>query len=138
MPHRVLDHLAVVVPSIEEARPLWERLSGAPGSEVELLPDQGVRVAFFGKVELVEPVEADSGVARFLARRGAALHHMAWRVADLEAELRTLEAEGVELIDRTPRPGAGGHRVAFLHPRSTGGILVELVEGDAGDPDPTS
>lgn len=128
MTARPLDHVAVAVTSIAEARPLFERLTGSAGSPVEELPDQGVNVAFFGAVELLEPRGPDTGVGRFLARRGPGLHHVAWQVADLEAELRSLEAEGYELVDPTPRPGAGGHRVAFLHPRSTGGILVELVE----------
>jgi len=131
MSTRPLDHIGVAVASIAAARPLFERLSGSPGSPLEELPQQGVNVAFFGQVELIEPREADSGVGRFLERRGPGLHHVAWRVSDLAAELRHLEAEGYELIDREPRPGAGGHRVAFLHPRSTGGILVELVEGEA-------
>jgi methylmalonyl-CoA/ethylmalonyl-CoA epimerase len=126
--HRPLDHVAVAVPSIEEARALWERMSGGPGSPVETLEDQGVRVAFFGGVELVEPLGPDTGVGRFLHRRGPGIHHLAWRVADLDAEIRALEAEGYELVDREPRAGAGGHRVAFLHPRAAGGILVELVE----------
>jgi methylmalonyl-CoA/ethylmalonyl-CoA epimerase len=129
MSFRPLDHVAVAVTSIDAVRALYERLSGAPGSPTEEVPDQGVNVAFFGQVELIEPRDAQSGVARFLETRGPALHHVAWRVPDLAAELDRLASEGFELIDREPRPGAGGHRVAFLHPRSTGGILVELVEG---------
>lgn len=131
MTARPLDHVAVAVASIAEARALFARLTGHPGTPVEELPDQGVNVAFFGALELVEPRGEDTGVGRFLARRGPGIHHVAWRVADLDAELEALEAEGYELIDRTPRPGAGGHRVAFLHPRSSGGILVELVEGSS-------
>ncbi len=136
MSPRPLDHVAVAVESIARARALFERMTGGPGSPVEELPHQGVNVAFFGQLELIEPRDAESGVARFLARRGPGIHHVAWRVPDLEAELRRLEAEGYELIDRTPRPGAGGHRVAFLHPRSTGGILVELVEASDATPHP--
>jgi methylmalonyl-CoA/ethylmalonyl-CoA epimerase len=132
MSTRPLDHVGVVVASIAASRPLFERMSGSPGSPVEELPHQGVNVAFFGQVELIEPRSADSGVARFLEKRGPGLHHVAWRVTDLAAELRRLEAEGYELVDREPRPGAGGHRVAFLHPRSTGGLLVELVEDASG------
>jgi methylmalonyl-CoA/ethylmalonyl-CoA epimerase len=132
MASRPLDHVAVAVESISAARPLFERMTGHPGSPTEEVPEQGVNVAFFGQVELIEPRSEASGVARFLQRRGPGLHHVAWRVPALAAELARLEAEGYELIDREPRPGAGGHRVAFLHPRSTGGLLVELVEG--GDP----
>jgi methylmalonyl-CoA/ethylmalonyl-CoA epimerase len=129
MSFRPLDHVAVVVTSIDAVRPLYERLSGEPGSPAEEVPGQGVNAAFFGPVELIEPTDNDSGVARFLAKRGPGLHHVAWRVPDLSAELDRLASEGFELIDREPRTGAGGHRVAFLHPRSTGGVLVELVEG---------
>jgi methylmalonyl-CoA epimerase len=125
---RTLHHVGIAVPSLAEARALYERLEGVPGSPVEELPDQGVRVLFIGSVELLEPLGADTPVGRFLARRGPGIHHVAWAVTDLAGTLRTLESDGMELIDREPRMGAGGHYVAFLHPRSTGGTLVELVE----------
>jgi methylmalonyl-CoA/ethylmalonyl-CoA epimerase len=123
---RPIDHVAVAVHSIEEGRRLFEFLSGAQCSQPETLEAQGVRVAFVGFVELLEPLAPDTAVGRFLERRGPGLHHVAYRTADLEADLERLEAEGIELIDRQPRPGAGGHRVAFLKP--TGGVLIELVE----------
>jgi methylmalonyl-CoA/ethylmalonyl-CoA epimerase len=126
-----LDHVAIAVESIADARPLFESLLGADGSLVEQVEAQGVAVAFVGtgsgRLELLEPVTPDSAVRRFLDRRGPGLHHIAYRVPDLDAALARLAADGIELIDRTPRPGAGGHRVAFLHPRSTGGVLIELV-----------
>ena len=125
---RPLDHVAIAVSSIEEAAPLFERLSGRAGSPPEELPAQGVRVAFCGQVELLEPLRADTTVGRFLERRGQAIHHIAYRSRDLQSDLDDLAARGVELIDASPRPGARGHLVAFLHPRSTGGILVELVQ----------
>lgn len=124
----VVDHIAVAVPSIEEARPLYERLSGATGSPVEEIPSQGVRVAFVGQVELLEPLSPDSGVGRFLERRGPGFHHIAYRTPDIHAELTRVAAAGFDLIDEEPRPGAGGHLVAFLHPRSTGKVLIELVQ----------
>ena len=99
-------------------------------TEVEVLEGQGVRTSFCGAVELLEPLHPDTPVGRFLARRGPGLHHIAYRTPDLEAELRRLEKEGIELIDSQPRAGARGHRIAFLHPRSTGGVLIELVESD--------
>lgn len=126
---RPLHHVAIAVPSIEEASGLYELLSGTQSSEPESVPAQGVRVAFIGKVELIEPLSPDSTVARFLDRRGPGLHHIAYESSDLVSDLAALKEAGVELIDQEPRPGAGGHSVAFLHPRSTGGILIELVEG---------
>jgi methylmalonyl-CoA/ethylmalonyl-CoA epimerase len=126
-----LDHVAIAVESLATALPLFESLIDAVGSGVETVGAQGVNVAFVGsgagRLELIEPLAPETPVGRFLARRGPGLHHIAYRVADLQAALNTLAAHGVELIDRAPRPGAGGHRVAFLHPRSTGGVLIELV-----------
>lgn len=131
-----LDHVAVAVPSIAAARPVFESLLGAASSVAETVAAQRVTVQFMGRgpgrLELLEPNAADSPVARFLERRGPGLHHIAYRVADLAAELARLDAAGVQLIDRVPRPGAGGHLVAFIHPRSCAGVLVELVE--AADP----
>lgn len=127
-----LDHVAIAVPSIDDALPTFEAVTGARGSRRERVRAQGVDVCFVGsgdgKLELLQPLSPDTPVGRFLAKRGSGLHHVAYRVSDLEGALRTLEERGVELIDREPRPGAHGHRVAFLHPRSTGGVLVELVE----------
>ncbi|GMV06693.1 MAG: methylmalonyl-CoA epimerase [Gemmatimonadota bacterium] len=125
---RELDHVAVAVASLNDALGIYQLVSGHPGSAPETLEAQGVRVAFCGPVELLEPLGPETTVGRFLAKRGPGLHHIAYRSPDLQADLDALAARGVELIDRAPRPGARGHRVAFLHPRSTGGILVELVE----------
>jgi methylmalonyl-CoA epimerase len=125
---RPLDHVAVAVHSIEESRGLFELLTGEGCSPPETLEAQGVRVAFVGAVELLEPLTADSTVGRFLERRGPGLHHIAYRVDDLAAELERLEASGIRLVDAEPRTGAKGHRVAFLHPASTNGVLVELIQ----------
>lgn len=126
------DHVAVAVPSIAEARPLYELVTGESCSDVEILPDQGVDVAFVGKVELLEPRHADTPVGRFLARNGPGLHHVAFRVPDVAESLRDFAERGYEPVDESPRPGARGHRVAFLHPASTGGVLIELVERPDG------
>lgn len=127
-PPRPIDHVAVAVQSIAESGPVFELLTGEPLSVAETLPAQGVRVAFVGALELIEPLGPDTTVGRFLDRKGQALHHIAYRSDDLERDLARLDAAGIRLIDRTPRTGANGHRVAFLHPSSTGGVLVELVE----------
>jgi methylmalonyl-CoA/ethylmalonyl-CoA epimerase len=123
-----LDHIGIAVASIAEARTIYEPLTGDACSNIEAVPSQGVNVAFLGKVELIEPATPQSTIARFISKRGEGLHHIAYRVEDLQAELRRLAAEGVDLIDSEPRPGARGHQVAFLHPRSTGGVLIELVQ----------
>lgn len=122
-----LDHVAVVVPSLEEGCRFFELLAGERCSPPEVIGSQGVRVAFAGSIEILEPVDPEGTVARFLRRRGPGLHHIAYRVPDLPAVLARLREAGMDLIDREPRLGARGHQVAFLHPRSTGGILVELV-----------
>lgn len=128
MPDLPLDHVAIAVPSIAAAHPLYERLSGARCSPVEEVEGQGVRVAFVGFVELLEPTAPDTPVGRFLRKRGPGLHHLAYRTPDLTSELSRLRGAGFEPIDPAPRSGARGHRVAFLHPGGTGGVLVELVE----------
>ena len=128
-----IDHIAIAVPSITAALPLFELLADASGSPIERVEAQKVDVAFVGtgagRIELLQPATADSSVQKFLDKRGPGLHHIAYRVPDIEGALQRLSAAGIRLIDQTPRPGAGGHRVAFLHPQSTQGVLVELVEG---------
>jgi methylmalonyl-CoA/ethylmalonyl-CoA epimerase len=123
-----LDHVAIAVPSIEEAIPLYQRLLGATASAVEHLPAQSVRVSFIGALELIEPTSPETPVGRFLEKKGPSLHHVAFRTRDLTAELEALRRAGYRLLDEVPRPGARGHKVAFLHPSGTGGVLVELVE----------
>lgn len=128
-----VDHIGIAVTSIAQAMPLFELLTGATGSPPERLDAQGVSVAFVGddgaRLELIEPTTPESTIARFLDRRGAGLHHVALRVPDIRLALARFIEAGIEPVDREPRPGAGGHAVAFLHPRSTGGVLIELVEG---------
>ena len=123
-----LDHVGVATHSIREAAASFELLAGASCSPVEEVPSQGVRVAFVGTVELLEPTDPTGPVGRFLERRGPGLHHIAYEVRNLAERLEELRRQGVPLVDEAPRAGAGGHQVAFLHPRAAGGVLVELVE----------
>jgi len=127
-----LDHVAVAVPSLPEALALFQRLVGGDATPPERVEAQGVDVAFLGpgpvRLELLAPTRPDSPVARFLARRGPGLHHLAYAVPDLDAALARCRTLGFEPVDPAPRPGAGGHLVAFLHPRTTAGVLVELVQ----------
>ena len=125
---RPLDHVGIAVSSLEEACRLFEVLLGETSSPPEVLEAQGVRIAFVGAVELLEPLSSETTIGRFLERRGPGLHHFAYRTDDIESELARLKAQGIELIDRVPRPGANGHLVAFLHPSSTQGVLIELIQ----------
>lgn len=123
-----LHHIGIAVHSIEQTAAVYELMSGAVGSPIEYLETQGVRVTFVGVLELLEPVDPNGTIARFLERRGPGLHHVAYSTTDIVAELDRLSAQGFRLIDQEPRPGALGHQVAFLHPKSTEGVLVELVQ----------
>jgi methylmalonyl-CoA epimerase len=134
MPQLPLDHIGIAVHSIAEALPLLELVTGGRGSPVERIEDQGVEVAFIGatapRLELIEPVAPDSPVTRFLERRGPGLHHLAYAVQDVAAALESFRRAGIRLVDHEPRRGAHGRRVAFLHPASTAGVLIELVEDE--------
>ena len=127
-----IDHLGVAVPSIEEALPLYRDVFGMALVHRETVDAQGVHAALFdvgdSHVELIEPSSPQSRIADFVARRGAGLHHVAYRVASVETALDSCRAAGLRLIDETPRPGIRGSRVAFLHPQTAGGVLTELVQ----------
>ena len=123
-----LDHVGVAVPSIRESAATFEPITGATCSSIEELPGQEVNVAFVGSIELIEPRSSVGPVARFLTRHGPGLHHIAYRVSDLRATLHDLNTRGFQLIDEEPRHGARGHLVAFIHPKSTAGTLIELVQ----------
>lgn len=127
-PRHPVDHVGVAVRSIEESAPLFEILTGERASPRMSLPEHAVDVCFIGAVELLEPHDPDGAVARFLQAGGSSLHHVAFRVESVSVELDRLVARGFRPVDRAPRPGAHGGLVAFLHPRGTGGALVELVE----------
>jgi methylmalonyl-CoA epimerase len=130
---RSVHHVAFAVADLDEALETYQRLFGA---RVELrgrMDDQGVEAAYLrigdGRVELVSALGEDTPVGRFLAKRGPGMHHVAYQVADVGAALRSLRAEGVEVIDPEPRPGLGGHEVSFVHPDSVHGVLVEVISG---------
>lgn len=127
-----VHHLGIAVESLDEAVPLFERLLGSAPVARETVNDQGVRVAVFevggSRIELLESAAADSPIARFIAKRGPGIHHISFTVPDLDQSLREMEQSGVRLIDREPRVGAQHERIAFLHPKSTAGVLIELVE----------
>jgi len=130
-----IHHVAVVVRSIEDSLGLYRDLLGMPVEAVTDIPLDRVRIAFLGvgesKVELVEPTDDTTGVARFLAKQGEGFHHVCFEVGNLSEELTRLAIDGIELIDSAPRRGAEGP-VAFLHPRSCHGVLVELIEAPGG------
>lgn len=127
-----IHHVGIAVESLKAAVPVFEKLLGCSPNTEEVVSDQGVRVANFrvgeSQIELLEATSPTSPIARFIAKRGQGLHHLTLSVPDLRKTLRDLEASGVKLIDREPRVGAGNGRMAFLHPSSTAGVLIELVE----------
>lgn len=133
-----ISHIAIVVPDLDEAMDFWVETLGLPLAHVEHVPDQDVDVAFLpsgeSEIELLEPISEESGVARFLNKRGPGMHHICFEVDDIEAMLARMKAAGVPLINEEPTIGTGGKKIAFVHPKGTGGVLVELYELTAEEP----
>ena len=130
--HICLNHIAIVVDDVPAALRFWREQLGLPGAgDTQAIREEGVLVAFLrlgdARLELIQPTDAVSGVAKYLQKRGAGLHHICLEVPDLDGKLRDLAAQGIELINEVPRE-RDGRRYAFLHPRSTGGVLLELYQ----------
>lgn len=132
-----INHLGIATNGIDEALKFWKDALGLENIHTETVEDQKVRVAMLpvgeSRVELLEPTADDSPIAKFLEKRGGGLHHVAVEVDDIEAALERLKRAGARLIDEKPRVGAEGCLVAFVHPHSSGGVLIELVQEKNGD-----
>jgi methylmalonyl-CoA/ethylmalonyl-CoA epimerase len=131
-----IDHVGVAVESIDDALALYQEALGMPLVHRETVTEQGVDAALLdvgdGHIELLQPLGPDTPVGKFLARKGPGLHHVAYRVDDVEATLQALSQRGLRLIDEQPRVGIRGSRVAFVHPGSSGGVLTEIVQPAEG------
>ena len=129
-----IDHIGIATRQLDEALALWRDALGLQVEFTEEVTEQGVRVAMLPigdtHIELLEPLQLDSPVGKFLEKRGPGIHHLAIRVKDIRASLDELKEKGTRLIDETPRRGAGGCLVAFIHPSSANGVLLELVQHD--------
>jgi methylmalonyl-CoA epimerase len=127
-----VDHIGIATKSIEEGLAVWRDALGLEIHSTEEVPEQGVKVCMLAvgdtHVELLEPLGPDTSVGKFLAKRGPGMHHIAIEVKDIRGSLAELKSRGARLIDETPRIGAGGCLVAFIHPSSTNGVLLELVQ----------
>jgi methylmalonyl-CoA/ethylmalonyl-CoA epimerase len=127
-----IHHIAIVVEDIETTLGFWRDALGLELEHIVDVPEQKSEVAFLPvgdtEIELVRPTTDDSGVAKYLQKRGPGMHHICFEVDDIEGALRQLKARGVRLINETPMPGAGGKQIAFIHPESTSGVLVELYQ----------
>jgi len=127
-----IDHIGIATRSIEEGLALWQDALGLEPDNAEEVAEQGVKICMLPvgdtHVELLEPLSPDSAVGKFLAKRGPGIHHIAVEVADIHESLALLKQRGARLIDETPRIGAGGSLIAFVHPSSTNGVLLELVQ----------
>jgi lactoylglutathione lyase/methylmalonyl-CoA/ethylmalonyl-CoA epimerase len=126
-----VDHISIAVKSLEEGLKTYEKLLGIKPSHIEEVPDQGIKAAMIQvgdvEIELIEPTNPDSGVAKFLEKKGEGIHHVCLEVDDVDKELESLAARGVDLIDKQGRKGLAG-KIGFLHPRSTNGVLIELAQ----------
>ncbi len=133
MTTKKINHIGIAVKNIETATPFYRDVLGMNFEGTEEVAEQQVRVAFFqvgeSRIELLEPTSPDSPVAKFLEKNGEGIHHVAYEVDDLEAALADLQAKEVRLIDKTPRKGAHGASIAFVHPKASGGVLTELCHG---------
>jgi methylmalonyl-CoA/ethylmalonyl-CoA epimerase len=127
-----IDHIGIAVSNLDEAVKLYKDVLGLELHGTEVVPEQKVKVAFLPvgdtEVELLESTSADGPIAKFIETKGQGIQHIAFRVDDIEAALEEMRAKGMRLIDEKPRYGAGGAKIAFLHPKSTGGVLIELCE----------
>ncbi len=127
-----IDHLGIAVNSIDEGKSLWTDMLGLAFEGSETVEEQKVTTAFFpvgeSEVELLESTAPDGPIAKFLEKKGQGVHHVAFRVENIEEALEELKEKGIKLIDEKPRKGAGGAKIAFLHPKATNGVLVELCE----------
>lgn len=127
-----IDHLGIAVENLEESLKFYHETLGLPLKGIEEVAGQKVRVAFLpigeSKFELLEPTDPESPIAKFIAKKGAGIQHVAVKVENIEAEIERLKAEGVRFIGDTPTPGAGGAKIIFVHPKSTNGVLLELCE----------
>lgn len=127
-----IEHLGIAVNSLEEAIPYWENVLGLKCYNIEEVADQKVKTAFFmvgqTKIELLEPTSEESTIAKYIEKRGQGVHHVAFAVEGIEDALADATEKGVQLIDKAPRKGAEGLSIAFLHPKSTMGVLTELCE----------
>jgi len=130
-----LDHIAIAVVNLEESLKFYQEQFGLTCLDIEVVEEQGVRVAKLDcgntHIELLEPLSPDSPVGKFLSQRGPGLHHICVGVSDICRELSNLKEKGARLIDQEPKIGAGGAQIAFVHPKSTGGVLIELSEPKA-------
>jgi len=127
-----LDHIGVAVESLEKGKGFWEALGLGPMT-TEIVPSEKVKVGFFEladgvRIELLEPTEKDSAIAKFLEKRGPGVQQVCFRVKDIRATMKALKAKGIQFLSEEPKPGAHGCQVAFIHPKSAGGILVELSQ----------
>ncbi len=127
-----IEHIGIAVKSLEESIPYYENVLGLKCYSIEEVHDQKVKTAFFKvgqtKIELLEPTADDSPIAKFMEKKGQGIHHLAFAVNNIEQQLKTVEEKGVRLIDQTPRKGAEGLEIGFLHPKSTLGVLTEFCE----------
>ena len=132
----LIDHVGVAVSDLDEAIALYQGRLGMPLAHRETVAEQGVEAVLLDvgecHVELLHPLAPETAVGKFLDRKGPGLHHVAYRVDDIDAELERLRSEGIELIDQEPRTGIRNSRVAFVHPRATGSVLTEIVEPAEG------
>jgi methylmalonyl-CoA/ethylmalonyl-CoA epimerase len=129
-----IDHLGIAVNSIEDGKKFWTDILGLSFQGTETVAEQKVTTAFFpvgeSEVELLESTAPDGPIAKYIEKKGTGIQHVALRVENIEAALAELKEKGVQLIDQAPRHGAGGAKIAFLHPKATGGVLVELCQRD--------
>jgi len=127
-----VDHIAIAVKNLDEALAFYKAALGLPEIGIEIVAEQGVRVAKLDigntHIELLEPLGPDTPVGKFIASKGPGLHHICVKVDDINSELEKLKSQGMRLIDETPKIGAGGAKIAFVHPKSTGGVLLELSQ----------
>lgn len=125
-----IEHIGIAVKSLSNSVPLFEKLLNSQSYKTELVESEKVNTAFFkagdSKVELIESIDTEGVIARFIQKKGEGLHHIAFEVTDIEAEMNRLKNQGYELLNETPKPGADNKLVCFLHPKSTNGVLIEL------------